>query len=474
MQVYNTLTRQKEEFIPQEQGKVHMYVCGPTVYDYIHIGNARPLVVFDTLHRYFIWRGLDVKYVVNFTDIDDKIINRANAENVDFHVITERYINAFNEHAAGLNLLESETIHPKATETIEEIIDFIQGLVDKNAAYDAEDAVYFDISKAKDYGKLSKKNIEDLQAGARIQVNDKKRNPMDFALWKKQKEENEPAWDSPWGKGRPGWHIECSAMSKSLLGETLDIHAGGSDLEFPHHENEIAQSETLTGKTFARYWMHNSMITVTAEDGSHEKMSKSKGNFFMLKDIAEEYDLILVRMWLLSSQYRSPINFSRGVMEQTKNGYQRIMNGKKNMERLLEFAEDRELNSEENELLNKVNAKREDFICVMDDDLNTADALTAVYEVIKIANSELNENSSKKAVQSVYDELMELLTVLGLEDRTAEEMLDEEIENLIKERTEARQNKNFKRADEIRDLLKEKGIILKDTPTGVVWLREDN
>ncbi|MDD7434179.1 MAG: cysteine--tRNA ligase [Peptoniphilaceae bacterium] len=471
MKIYNTLSRTKQEFQPIEKGKVRMYVCGPTVYDYIHIGNARPLVVFDVMHRYLRWLGYDVCYVVNFTDIDDKIIRRADEEGVDFHEISERYIRAFQEQARSLNLLEAETIHPRATDMVQPIIDFIQGLVDKDAAYDAEDAVYFRVSTDKDYGKLSGKNIEDLRSGARIQVNEKKRNPLDFALWKKQKQENEPAWDSPWGPGRPGWHIECSAMSKEILGTTLDIHAGGSDLEFPHHENEIAQSETLTGQPFAHYWMHNAMITVSAKDGQKEKMSKSKGNFFMLKDIEKNYDLILVRMWLLSAHYRSPINFSREVMEQTKNGYQRLINGKHNMERLLENAEEHPVSAAEQEILQSVARHRQRFREVMDDDLNTADALTAIYEIIRIANQSLNEQSGKAAVNAVYQIFMELFEVLGLEDRS-ETVLDEEIERLIAERGEARKNRDFQRADEIRDQLKAKGILLKDTPTGMTWSRE--
>lgn len=471
MKIYNTLSRTKQEFQPIEKGKVRMYVCGPTVYDYIHIGNARPLVVFDVMHRYLRWLGYDVRYVVNFTDIDDKIIRRADEEGVDFHEISEKYIRAFQEQARSLNLLEAETIHPRATDMVQPIIDFIQGLVDKDAAYDAEDAVYFRVSMDKDYGKLSGKNIEDLRSGARIQVNEKKRNPLDFALWKKQKQENEPAWDSPWGPGRPGWHIECSAMSKEILGTTLDIHAGGSDLEFPHHENEIAQSETLTGQPFAHYWMHNAMITVSTKDGQKEKMSKSKGNFFMLKDIEKNYDLILVRMWLLSAHYRSPINFSREVMEQTKNGYQRLINGKHNMERLLENAGEHPVSAAEQEILQSVARHRQRFREVMDDDLNTADALTAIYEIIRIANQSLNEQSGKAAVNAVYQIFMELFEVLGLEDRS-ETVLDEEIERLIAERGEARKNRDFQRADEIRDQLKAKGILLKDTPTGVTWSRE--
>lgn len=473
MKIFNTLTRTKEEFQTIEPGKVRMYVCGPTVYDYIHIGNARPLVVFDTLHRFLKYRAMDVRYVVNFTDIDDKIINRAKAEGVSYTDITTKYIAAFKEQAKALNLLEEETVHPRATGVIKEMIAFIQGLIDIGAAYDAEDAVYFDVTAAKDYGKLSKKNIDDLKAGARIQVNEAKDDPLDFALWKKQKEAWEPAWESPWGPGRPGWHIECSTMSKSILGETIDIHAGGSDLEFPHHENEIAQSETLSGTTFANYWMHNEMITVSTEDGGREKMSKSKGNFFMLKDIEEEFDLILVRLWLLSAHYRSPINFSRAVMEQTRNAYERLMNAKHNLERLVAHAEEKEVSADEETLLREVQAEKDAFDAALSDDLNTADALTAVFEIARKANATLDESSSKKAVDATLATYLMLLDVLGIADRSAEQTLEQEVEALIQEREEARKAKDFKRADEIRDQLKAQGILLKDTRTGVTWSREN-
>lgn len=470
MKIYNTLTRKKEDFVPIEEGKVGIYVCGPTVYDYIHIGNARPLVTFDCLHRYFIAKGYKVKYVVNFTDIDDKIINRAREEGVGYKDISEKYIKAFMDQAESLNLLESETIHPRATDMLEEIVDFISGLIEKGAAYDAEDAVYFKVSKAKDYGKLSGKNIDDLISGARIRVNEAKEDPLDFALWKKQKESWEPAWSSPWGPGRPGWHIECSTMSKSILGETIDIHAGGSDLEFPHHENEIAQSETLTDKTFARYWMHNAMITVSDASGAKEKMSKSKGNFFTLKDIEKEYDLILVRLWLISAHYRSPINFSRTVMEATKNSYDRLMNAKDDMERLLDHSKsDGKISSDIRET---AEASESAFNKAMEDDLNTADALSAIFDLARLANSRLNEESSSEDIKFLYDLYMKLLNILGIEDRRRKVKLDQEIEALIKERDEARKAKNFQRADEIRDLLVQEGIELKDTPTGVVWTRK--
>lgn len=472
MKIYNTMTRRKEEFVPVHENQVNMYVCGPTVYNYIHVGNARPLVVFDSLHRFFLYLGYDVKYVVNFTDIDDKIINRAREENTSFDVISERYIEAFLEQARGLNLLEDQTIHPRATETIDEIIDFVQGLIDKDAAYDAEDAVYFDVSKAKGYGKLSGKNVDDLISGARIQVNDHKKSPVDFALWKKKKEADEPFWDSPWGEGRPGWHIECSAMSKTILGKTLDIHAGGEDLEFPHHENEIAQSETLTGQTFANYWMHNSMIMVQKEGQEAEKMSKSKGNFFFLSDIAKEYDLMVVRLWLLSSHYRSPIIFSRQVMEQTKNGYQRILNAKDKLQGLLQLAREEDLLEGEEKIQEIVDKEKVAFVETMKDDLNTADALSSIYNIIRLVNSEVNEESSKALVQYVQDILLELLEILGLNDNRQKKIVDEDIQALIDQRNEARKNKDFALADKIRDDLEAQGITLKDTRAGVIWSRD--
>ena len=464
MKIYNTLTRKKEEFIPIEEGKVGIYVCGPTVYNFIHVGNARPMVVFDTLRRYFLYKGYDVKYVSNFTDIDDKIINKAKEEGVEFSEITKKYINAYLENSRELNFLEDKTIHPKATEYIEPMIDFVSGLEKKGAAHNVDGDANLDIAKAKDYGKLSKKNIDELQAGARISVTDEKKNPMDFALWKKRKEETEPAWESPWGMGRPGWHLECSVMAGSILGETIDIHAGGEDLQFPHHENEIAQSETLHDEKFANYWMHNSMITV-----DNEKMSKSKGNFFLLNDIRKSYDLEIVRFWLLSVHYRKPINFSEEVMEQTKNGLERLYNGKKNLQKLLKTTEGK-LSEEEKDTVKKVDEIIKDFETAMDDDLNTADGISSIYELVKLANSTLKEKSSKELVEYIYNSLMKLANVIGIlykEDK--EESLDEQVEKLIAERQEARKSKNFQRADEIRDELKEMGITLKDTREGVEW-----
>ncbi len=464
MKIYNTLTRQKEEFVPIKENEVGIYVCGPTVYNFIHVGNARPMVVFDTLRRYFLYKGYEVKYVSNFTDIDDKIINKAKDEGVEFTEITKKYINAYLENSKELNFLEDNTIHPRATEYINPMIDFVKGLEDKGAAYNVDGDVYFNIDSAKDYGKLSKKNIDELQAGARISVTEEKKNPMDFALWKKRKEESEPAWDSPWGMGRPGWHLECSVMASSILGDTIDIHAGGEDLQFPHHENEIAQSETLHDEKFANYWMHNSMITV-----DNEKMSKSKGNFFLLNDIKKSFDLEIVRFWLLSVHYRKQINFSEEVMEQTKNGLERLYNGKRNLERLLKSSEG-SLTEEEQGKVAKINEIIKDFEMAMDDDLNTADGISAIYEIVKFSNSNIDEKSSKELVEYAYNSLMKLANVIGiLYKEEKEESLDEKVEKLIQDRQDARKNKDFQRADEIRDELKAMGITLKDTREGVQW-----
>ena len=460
MKIYNTLTRKKEEFKPIQPGKALIYVCGPTVYNYIHIGNSRPMIVYDTLRRYLLYIGYDVKFVSNFTDIDDKIINRAKEENVPFTDITKKYIEAYLEDSYALNLFESHTIHPKATECIDEMIEFVKILEEKGIAYNVDGNVYFDITKAKDYGKLSRKNIEDLRAGARIDVSDEKKNPLDFALWKKRKDETEPAWESPWGMGRPGWHLECSVMAKKLLGETIDIHAGGEDLQFPHHENEIAQSECCNDKNFANYWMHNGMINV-----DNEKMSKSKGNFFTVKDIQKEYDLEVVRLWILSTHYRNPLNFSREVMEQTKNGLERMYNGKEHLERLLEICEEKE----DGDISKLVELKKE-FLESMDDDLNTADAISKIYELVRYTNS-FDENTDLKVVKGAVKLLDDFASVLGLLYKEEDDNLDEKVEKLIEEREEARKNKDFKRADEIRDILKEMNIELKDTRNGVIWKR---
>ncbi len=464
MKLYNSLTRSKDEFIPVEEGLVNMYNCGPTVYNYIHVGNARPLVIFDTLRRFFIYKGYDVKFVVNFTDIDDKLINKANEENTTVKQIAERYIEAFMEDAKGLNLYDYATINPKATDYINQIIDFIDGLIKKGAAYNVDGNVYFRIDRAKDYGKLSKKNIDDLISGSRVDVSDEKENPMDFALWKKEKP-GEPSWDSPWGKGRPGWHIECSVMAKTILGETIDIHSGGEDLQFPHHENEIAQSETLNEKPFANYWLHNGMITV-----DNQKMSKSLGNFFTIKDVAKEYNLEVLRFFLLSAHYRSPINFSRDVMDQTKNGLERLYNGKIQLEYLMDRTEDRDLIGEEENMMQEVDKYKDEFIKGMEDDLNTADGISSLFELIKYTNSKFTESTSKKLIEYSYNILLELAKVLGILTKK-DEILEDEILELIEKRSQARKNKDYKLSDEIRDSLKEKGIILEDTAEGVKWKR---
>lgn len=464
MRLYNSLTRKKEEFVPVEPGKVKMYNCGPTVYNYIHVGNARPLVIFDTLRRYFIYKGYDVSFAVNFTDIDDKLINKAKDEGITVKQVAERYIEAYMEDATALRLYDYETINPKATDYVEQMIVFIKGLEEKGAAYNVDGNVYFSIESAKDYGKLSKRNIDDLISGARVDISEEKRNPMDFALWKKEKP-GEPSWDSPWGKGRPGWHIECSVMAKALLGETIDIHSGGEDLQFPHHENEIAQSETLNEKPFANYWLHNGMINV-----DNKKMSKSLGNFFTLREVAEAYDLEILRFFILSAHYRSPINFSREVMDQTKNGLERLYNAKKNLEYLLEKAEEKSLTEDERRILEDANKYKYEFEQAMDDDLNTADAVSSVFELAKFANSNLDEGNSKEAVAHILILYMKLSKVLGILTKE-DEILEDQILELIEQRTSARKNRDFKKADEIRDHLKEKGIILEDTSDGVKWKR---
>ncbi|WP_311525846.1 cysteine--tRNA ligase [uncultured Parvimonas sp.] len=460
MKIYNTLTRKKEDFKPINPNKALIYVCGPTVYNYIHIGNARPMIVYDTLRRYLLYLGYEVKFVSNFTDIDDKIINKAREENIAFTDVTKKYIDAYLEDSIALNLFESHTIHPRATECIEDMIEFIKTLEEKDIAYNVDGNVYFDITKVKDYGKLSRKNIDDLRAGARIDISDEKRNPLDFALWKKRKEESEPAWESPWGLGRPGWHLECSVMAKKLLADTIDIHAGGEDLQFPHHENEIAQSECCNGKTFANYWMHNGMINV-----DNVKMSKSKSNFFTIKEIQKEFSLEVVRLWILSTHYRNPLNFSREVMEQTKNGLERMYNGKEHIERLLEICEEKE----DGDISKLVELKNE-FLNCMDDDLNTSDAISKIFELIRYTNT-FDENTDLKVVRGAFKLLSDFASILGLLYKEEDDNLDEKVEKLIEERQQARKDKDFKRADEIRDILKEMNIELKDTRNGVVWKR---
>ena len=464
MKIFNTMTRSKEEFKPLEEGKVKMYVCGPTVYNYIHVGNARPFIIFDTLRRYLEYRGYEVTYVQNFTDVDDKIIKRGHEENIPPEEVAKKYIEEYFVDADGLGIKRA-TVHPQVTNNIEEIIEFVKELEDKGYAYAVNGDVYFDTQKFKDYGKLSGIKQEELEAGARIEVNDQKRHPMDFVLWKAKKE-GEPGWMSPWGEGRPGWHIECSVMSRRYLGDTIDIHAGGQDLKFPHHENEIAQSEARSGKTFSNYWMHNEYINI-----NNEKMSKSKGNFFTVRDISKLYDLEIVRLFMLSTHYRNPINFSDEILNQSKAGLERLYNAKERLEFIISKLSDNAENAEELKLEEELNSFRQRFIEAMDDDLNTADALSIVFELARFMNSNVNENSTKEFAKKVLDEFNELTSVLNIVNKKQDDMLDEEIEALIQKRTEAKKNRDFKLADEIRDELLEKGIILEDTRQGVKWRR---
>ncbi|WP_394019612.1 cysteine--tRNA ligase [Anaerococcus cruorum] len=470
MKIHNTLTRKTEEFVPIEKNKIKMYVCGPTVYDYMHIGNARPLVVFDTFRRYVRYRGYDITYVVNFTDVDDKIIKKSIEENISTKEVTDRYIAAFMEDAHDLNLDEANTIHPRATEVMDDIIEFVSELIEKGAAYEVDGDVYFRVSKADNYGKLSGKNIEELVHGASNRLDNnqasKKESPADFALWKKTKIEGEVSWDSPWGFGRPGWHIECSTMNKKILGETIDIHAGGEDLEFPHHENEIAQSETLNEKTFANYWMHNGMIQV---DGT--KMSKSLGNFFTLHDIKKEYDLMVIRFWLLTTNYRQPINFTREIIEGAKNSLDRINNAVFRLEDLVENASGNELFDDEQNLLNELAEFENKFIEVMDNDLNTADGITVLFDLVKFANTKVSSENSKQLIKAVLDKILELEEVLGIENRQKvnAEVDEAKILDLIEQRNAAKKEKDFEKADAIRDELTAMGVAIKDTREGVKW-----
>ena len=467
MKIFNTLTRRKDEFVPIEEGKVRMYVCGPTVYNYIHIGNARPMIVFDTVRRYFEYKGYDVNYVSNFTDVDDKIIKKANEEGVDASVISERFIKEAQKDMADMNVKEA-THHPKATEEIDGMIDMIQTLINKGHAYAVDGTVYFKTRSFKDYGKLSKKNIDDLEAGHReIKVNGEegKEDPLDFVLWKPKKE-GEPSWPSPWGDGRPGWHIECSVMSKKYLGEQIDIHAGGEDLIFPHHENEIAQSEACNDKEFAHYWMHNGFLNI-----NNVKMSKSLGNFFTVREISEKYDLQVLRFFMLSAHYRSPLNFSADLMEAAKNGYERIVTSVDNLKFLLEKAADAEMSEEEKQLVTEAQGFETKFDEAMDDDFNTADALAAIFELVKFVNSNAKADSSKAFLEALKQEIVTLSDICGLIVDKKAEMLDSDIEALIEERQAARKAKNFARADEIRDELLAKGIVLEDTREGVKWKR---
>jgi len=466
MKIYNTMTRKKEEFIPLEEGKVKMYVCGPTVYNFIHLGNARPFTVFDTLRRYFEYRGYEVTYIQNFTDVDDKIIKRSHEEGISPEEVAEKYIKEYFIDCDGLGIKRA-TIHPQVTDNIENIIVFVQDLIDKGYAYEAGGDVLFRTRKFKEYGKLSHQNIEELELGARIDVDDKKEDPLDFVLWKAKKE-GEPGWQSPWGEGRPGWHIECSVMSNRYLGNTIDIHAGGQDLQFPHHENEIAQSECRNGHTFARYWMHNGYINV---DG--EKMSKSLGNFFTVRDISNKYDLGLVRFFLLATQYRNPVNFSDTVLEQAKAGLERLTNARDNAEFILGNLADSSLRDEEKDMVAGLDKYRERFIEAMDDDLNTADAISVIFELAKFMNTNISDQSSKEFVQLNLDIFNELTGVLNIANKSVEEddSLSQKVEDLIAKRAQAKKEKNFALADQIRDELTAMGIAIEDTRQGVKWKR---
>lgn len=459
MQIYNSQTRRKEEFVPLHPGKVGIYACGPTVYDYFHIGNARPFIIFDVLRRYFEHRGYEVTFVQNFTDIDDKMIRRANQEGITVKELGDRFIGEYYQDAQALGIRKA-TVHPRATEHIGEIIRLVKTLQDKGYAYEVNGDVYFDVAKDPGYGKLSGQNLDDLEAGARIDVDDVKRNPADFALWKAQKP-GEPAWPSPWGMGRPGWHIECSAMSMKYLGETIDIHCGGKDLLFPHHENEVAQSECATGKPFARYWMHNGFINI-----DNEKMSKSLGNFFTVRDILKEYNPEDVRMFMLSAHYRSPVNFSRDMMAQAHAALHRLYTARDHLLFLLKNAPEKPLSDDEAALLARIGEHAARFDAAMDDDLNTADALSAVFDLVKDANVSLNADSGKEAVSRALQALTELTNVLGLLSRKAEDILPADIQAMVNERAQARKDKNWARSDELRDALKAAGYLVEDTKQG--------
>lgn len=468
MKIFNTLSRRKEEFVPLEEGKVKMYVCGPTVYNFIHIGNARPMIVFDTVRRYFEYKGYDVNYVSNFTDVDDKIIKKAIEEGVDAQTISERYIAECKKDMEMMNV-KPATVHPKATEEICGIQEMIETLIEKGHAYVAKDGtVYFRTKSFKGYGKLSHKNLEDLQSGFReikVTGEEDKEDPTDFVLWKPKKD-GEPFWESPWCQGRPGWHIECSVMSKKYLGESIDIHAGGEDLVFPHHENEIAQSEAANGKPFATYWMHNAFLNI-----DNKKMSKSLGNFRTVREISEQYDLQVLRFFMLSAHYRSPLNFSAELMEASRNGLERILTGVERLNDLLSRAAEKDLSEEEKKNLETKAELVKKFEAAMDDDFNTADAISAVFELVKLSNSTISEESGKAYLSELKKEIETLCGVLGIITEKKKEALDSEIEAMIEARQQARKSKNFALADEIRGKLLDMGIVLEDTREGVKWKR---
>ena len=462
MKLYNTVTRKKEEFKPITPGEVKMYVCGPTVYNFFHIGNGRTFIVFDTIRRYLEYRGYDVKFIQNFTDIDDKMIKKANEENTTVKEVGDRFIEEYYKDADALNI-ERATVNPRATEYIQEIIDFVNELINKGFAYEVNGDVYFSTKKFDSYGKLSGQNLDDLQAVARISVDERKNDPMDFAVWKAQKP-GEPAWKSPWGMGRPGWHIECSCMAKKLLGDTIDIHAGGMDLAFPHHENEVAQSEALTGKTFANYWLHSAYVNV-----NNQKMSKSLNNFFTAREVLAEYDADVIRFLMLSAHYRVQINFSKDLLDSAKASVERLYNAIGNLENLLDEVTLETMTEEEFKYLESLDKYRQKYIEKMDDDFNTADAITVLFELSKDINTNVSINSSKELLSKALELLRELGKPLGMLQKTTKCSLEDEIEALIEQRQQARKNRDFALADKIRDDLKDRGIILEDTPQGVRW-----
>lgn len=462
MRIYNSLTKSKEEFIPLIEGEVKMYVCGPTVYNFFHIGNGRTFIVFDTIRKYFEYRGYNVKFIQNFTDIDDKMISKANEESTSVKELGDRYINEYYKDADALNIKRA-TVNPRATEYIQDIVDFVKELIEKGYAYEVEGDVYFSTKKFHEYGKLSGQNLEDLQCGARINVDERKKDPMDFAVWKKQKS-GEPAWESPWGMGRPGWHIECSCMAHKLLGETIDIHAGGTDLVFPHHENEIAQSEGRSGKPFARYWIHAAFLNV-----NNQKMSKSLNNFFTAREILEKYDVDVVRFLMLSGHYRTQLNFSLDLLDSAKSSVERLYNAISNLECLLEESLSDKLTDKEREYIKSLEVYREKYIEKMDDDFNTADAISVIFDLVRDVNTNVDINSSKELINFSASLIRELGEPLGILQKSTRGSLEEEIESLIEQRQKARKEKNWALSDKIRDDLKARGIVLEDTPQGVRW-----
>ena len=466
MKLFNTMTRRKEEFISIKPGEVNMYVCGPTVYNFFHIGNARTFLVFDTIRRYFEYKGYKVNFVQNFTDIDDKMINKANEENITVKELGDKYIEEYYKDADGLNI-ERATENPRATEFMDEIIDFVKDLINKGYAYEVDGDVYFNTKSFKEYGKLSGQNLEDLQLGARISIDERKKDPMDFAIWKSEKL-GEPSWDSPWGKGRPGWHIECSCMAHKLLGETIDIHAGGADLVFPHHENEIAQSEARTGKAFANYWMHSAYLNI-----NNKKMSKSLNNFFTAREIQEKYEPEVIRLFMLSAHYRTPLNFSEELLESAKASNERLYNAISNLESLVQEVNTEQLEEGEKEYINNLNSYKDKYIEKMDDDFNTADAIAVIFDLVKDINTNITINSSKALVEYSLDLIRELGKPLGILQKSTICNLDDEIEALVQKRQQARKNKDWALSDKIRDELKEMKIVLEDTPQGVRWKKID-